>query len=67
MSIHFLFQYDSDFYVIILKAKKSFSKAIHLNPAIEELWEEDLKWTIELIKKKNKLKKEEEESQEKPA
>lgn len=60
-----LFKYDSNFDAFILKAKRSFSKAIHLNPAVEELWEEDLNWTLGLIKKKNKLKEEEEKSQEK--
>lgn len=37
-------------------AKRSFCKAIHLNPSVEELWEEDLKWTVELIKKKSERK-----------
>ncbi|GFT09696.1 tetratricopeptide repeat protein 33 [Nephila pilipes] len=36
-------------------AKISFSKAIHLNPSETELWEEDLKWTLNLIEEKAKL------------
>ncbi|XP_042898412.1 tetratricopeptide repeat protein 33 [Parasteatoda tepidariorum] len=42
-------------------AKISFSKAIHINPTEQELWEEDLKWTLELIEKESKLNIEKEE------
>ncbi|ESN99938.1 hypothetical protein HELRODRAFT_101226 [Helobdella robusta] len=34
-------------------ALSSFKRALHLNPTDEELWEVDLKWTLELIEKKN--------------
>lgn len=30
---------------------KSFSKAIHLNPDVEELWTEDLRWASDLLKR----------------
>ncbi|XP_054706790.1 tetratricopeptide repeat protein 33-like [Uloborus diversus] len=36
-------------------AKRSFSKAIHLNPTERELWDEDLNWTLNLFKQKETL------------
>ena len=43
---------------ILLQAIKSFSRAIHLNPAEKELWEEDLQWAWSLLQKKQQLDEE---------
>ena len=31
---------------------KSFTRALHLNPASDELWEEDFKWAYSLLQQK---------------
>lgn len=35
-----------------LQAVRSFSCAVHFNPADEELWKEDLLWAADLLRKK---------------
>ncbi|XP_038048673.1 tetratricopeptide repeat protein 33-like [Patiria miniata] len=39
----------------IKMAVSSFSKAIHLNPCDNELWEEDLKWACSLLREKQRM------------
>lgn len=38
-----------------MQAIKSFSRALLINPAISELWTEDLQWACSLLQKKNSL------------
>lgn len=40
---------------VVLQAIKSFSRAIHLYPAEEELWKEDLHWAVNLLQQKKDL------------
>ncbi|XP_013398181.1 tetratricopeptide repeat protein 33 isoform X1 [Lingula anatina] len=37
-------------------ALRSFSKAFHINPSDQELWEEDLQWTLSLLRRKQTMK-----------
>ena len=37
------------------QALRSFEKAAHLDPTNSELWEEDLQWAWELVRKKDKM------------
>jgi len=37
------------------QAIKSFSRAIHLNPTSEELWQDDLMWAVDLLNKRSFL------------
>lgn len=41
-----------------VQAIKSFSRAVHLNPADTELWNEDLRWSFKLLLKKNHVQQE---------
>ncbi|XP_066922027.1 tetratricopeptide repeat protein 33-like [Clytia hemisphaerica] len=41
-------------------ALKSFCRAYHLNPTLDDLFEEDIKWARELLKQKEEMKKTEE-------
>ncbi|KAK6188338.1 hypothetical protein SNE40_004530 [Patella caerulea] len=43
----------------------NFSKAVHLNPGEEELWEEDLRWSVELLNRKLQTEKQLEEEKNK--
>ena len=45
-----------------MQAIKNFSKAIFIHPVDKELWEEDLRWAIGLLEKKNNLSKTEVDS-----
>ncbi|XP_052102592.1 tetratricopeptide repeat protein 33-like [Mytilus californianus] len=41
----------------VRQAMKSFSRAVHINPAEEELWKEDFLWSFSLLKQKDDQKK----------
>lgn len=41
----------------LVEARRSFSRALHINPADKELREEDLAWTLELLKRDEERKK----------
>ena len=47
----------------MLQALKSFQRAIHLNPSVKEVWEEDLKWAYQLLLKKKTLSESETEAE----
>lgn len=44
--------------VRFVQAIKSFSRAVHLNPAETELWNEDLRWSAKLLHKKDCIQQE---------
>ena len=43
------------FLLFFFQAIKSFSTAVHLYPADDELWTEDLLWALDLLKKKETI------------
>jgi hypothetical protein len=48
-------------YICMFQAIKCFSRAMHIHPCEQELWEEDLQWACSLLQKKTKLEAENEE------
>ena len=45
-----------------MQAVRAFSKAVHLNPTVKELWKEDLQWACTLLEQKKHITAELEES-----
>lgn len=50
------------FLSVCLQAVRAFSKAVHLNPTVQELWKEDLQWACTLLEQKKHITAELEES-----